>query len=160
MVGHVGVHRADHHHVVDALGDVGEKLAHLGAAFAVLGKLKGGPERRAGGPFGFEMAAVERLPVQLGEQRLGVERVHVGRAAVCKKMDHPLGTPRKMGHPRGSTTGSRGGPHRSLGGRLERGKAEQAKTHAAALKHGAAGKRTRRVRGSVLEHFLIRFGIP
>ena len=157
MVWHVGVHRADHHHVVYALGDVGKQFAHLGAAFPVFGKLERGAEGCTGRSFGFKMSAIERLPVQLGEQRLGVERIHVRRAAVCEKMDDPLGTALEMGKARGNAAHSGGRAHSIRAQRLERREAEQAKAHPAALEQRAARERTRWVSGSSLGHLFICF---
>ena len=90
VVGHVRVHRADDADVVNALRRLRENLTDLDAAPAVFLELVGRAEGRAGAALGAEFVG-QRFAVMLIERGLGVERVHVGRAAVEEDVDDALG---------------------------------------------------------------------
>ena len=101
MIRHIGLHGADDTYVINALGDVRKKFTHLDAAPSVFLKLERRLKRRAGAAFGGEIINRQWFAVELGEDRLGIKRVHVRRTAVGKDVDDALGLGGKMRSMRG-----------------------------------------------------------
>ena len=77
MIGHVGVHRANHRDVVDALRDVRKNLTHFNAALSILLELVWGWKRRAGFAFGAEVFHRERFARVFCERGLRIECIDV-----------------------------------------------------------------------------------
>ena len=92
LVGQIrGEHRADHGDVVDAAGQMRHGIGDPGAALSVAGELKRAAKQRPGRARVFHLAGdlVEiRLAVQLVQQRLGVEQIHLARPAIHEQVDH------------------------------------------------------------------------
>ncbi len=89
MIRHVGIHRADHTDVVDAVGDVWKYLANVDPASAMLRKL----ERRAKCRASLALSALrgrQGTTVILVENRLRIERIDVRHSAVQKEMNDSL----------------------------------------------------------------------
>jgi hypothetical protein len=101
VVGHVGVHRADHADVVDRLRRVLEEFAHLDPALAVLGELEHRRKRVARLALGLEILGGQGLPGEAVQGRLGIEGVDMGGAAVEEEMQDALGLSGVMGLARG-----------------------------------------------------------
>ena len=91
----VGVKRANHAHVVDALAEMREQLTDLDAALAVLFERERRLHERAGLALRGHRTAGERLPVVLREHGLGIERIDLREAAIHEEEDDALG-PRGM----------------------------------------------------------------
>ena len=91
VVGHVGVHRADHADVVDHAAAVWANSSLTSMPlwpYFWNGTASAAPRRSCARCAGW---ARQRLAVVLVEQRLGVERVDVRRPAVHEQVDDPLG---------------------------------------------------------------------
>ena len=95
MDGAIGIEAANEAQVVNALGGVREKRGHVAAALPVLLKLPGTAQQRriALGELAHDgpVAGRQRLAVVFFERRLGVERIHLARAADHEKKNHRLG---------------------------------------------------------------------
>ena len=96
VLGQVGVHGVDDAEVVDGLGHVGKELADPAAGLAVALKLEGRLHQALGLAQGLDVHCRRALAVVFLQQRLVVESVHVGDAAVHQQVDHPLGSGGKV----------------------------------------------------------------
>ena len=96
VVGHVGVHRADHRDVVHALGRVRENLADLRAALSVPLEFVRARIRRSGFALRPQVVHRKQLTGVFLQRRLWVERIHMRRPAVEENVNHPLGLGREM----------------------------------------------------------------
>ncbi len=135
MVGYVGVHGADDHQVVRALGDIGKDVTDFDPALAVFCKGKRGAEGCASGALGFQMARGQRLAVEPGQFGLGIKRIQVGRSAIGKKMDDAFSAAWKV---RGAGRKRRAADHGSLRGIGESSESEHAEPHSASRQKGPA----------------------
>ena len=91
------MHRVDHAQVVDMLGDMREQFAHRNPALAVLLELPRRLEqvvRRR--ELNARLIERQRFAIVPIEQRLGVERIDLRRAALHEHEDHPLRPCRKV----------------------------------------------------------------
>ena len=77
--------------VINALGHVRKEFADLNAALAVLPELERGRKGGAGFAFRPQILHGQRFAGIFLQSRLGIERIHVRRPAVHKKVDDPLG---------------------------------------------------------------------
>ena len=87
----VGMHGVDDAEIVDALRQVGEELADPAARLAMALELEGRLHQALGLAQGLDVHRRGALAVEFLQQRLVVEGVHVGDAAVHQEMNHPLG---------------------------------------------------------------------
>ena len=145
VIRHVGLHRSDDANVVDALADIGEDLADLDAALAVLLEFERRAEGRAGLALGPEILGRQFLARVRVEHRLGVEGVDLRRPTVHEQVDHPLRLRRQGGRLRrqrraGSRRGGRSGERTGFGQQpAERHRAE---AHAGSAEHLTSGHGT------------------
>ena len=129
-------------------GRLGEQLADLDAALAVLRELERRAHGRAGLALGAQIAAGQRLAVILVQQRLGIERVDLRRPAVHEQVHDLLGLAgkvRRLGRQRSAAppaVAARRAAQQPVGGQ-HAGQAQHAEAHAAAGEHLAAGERRR-----------------
>ena len=91
MIGHIGVHRANHRDVIDALRGMGEDFADFDSALAVLLKLERRRKSRARLAFRAQIRRWKRFSGVFVERRFGIERVHMGRSAIHEKVNDALG---------------------------------------------------------------------
>jgi hypothetical protein len=91
VVRHVGVHRADDAHVVDAFGGVLEEFADGDAALAVLLELEHARERAAGWAFRAQVVHRQGFARVLFQRGFGIPGVDVRAAAVQEDVDDALG---------------------------------------------------------------------
>ena len=104
VVDGIGVHRAHDANVVGNLCRVRQQVADPGTRFAMLLEAERGFDQRkaalAGCHRGQPLALADRLrqvlSAQLGQTRLGVERLDLGGAARLEKPDHALGLGREV----------------------------------------------------------------
>jgi hypothetical protein len=95
MIGDVGVHRANHADVVDAVPHVREDLADFDPALAPLPKRERRLERGARATLGLQVQR-HRLAVHPRQFGLGVERVDLRGPAIQEDVDDPLGPGLKL----------------------------------------------------------------
>ena len=91
------MHGVDDAEVVDALGHVGKEFADPAAGLAMALKLEGRLHQALGLAQGLDVHRRRPLAVVFLQQRLVVEGVHVGDAAVHQQMNHPLGPGGEVG---------------------------------------------------------------
>ena len=132
------MHRANDRDVVDRPGDVAKEVADFDAALAVLAEFEGRGQGGAGRALGGQHAAGEQLAGVLFEGGLGVEGIHMRRAAVHEDVDDVLGLCREMRHARREGVGARSGSLGSATDEVSEG--ERAEAHAAAMEQLAAGE--------------------
>ena len=87
----VGMHGVDDAEIVDALSHVGKELADPAAGLAMALELEGRLHQALGLALGLDVHGRGALAVVFLQQRLVVEGVHVGDAAVHQQVDHSLG---------------------------------------------------------------------
>ena len=95
-----GIERADQRDVIDLLGKVRQGIGNPHAALAALGKLERAFHQRPGRFGKLDFAGDLReviLPVPLVELVLGIEQVHLARAAVHEQVDDGFGPRRDSG---------------------------------------------------------------
>ena len=92
----VGMHGVDDAEIVDALRHVGKELADPAAGLAMALELEGRFHQALGLALGLDVHGRGALAVVLLQQRLVVEGVHVGDAAVHQQMNHAFGPGRKV----------------------------------------------------------------
>lgn len=96
MVGNVRMHGTDDGEVIDVLGDMRKKLAHLDPAFSVLPEAEGGLKRGARAAFSGQVVHGQRLSVQSSQSGFGVKCVNMGWPAIGKNVDDAFGFSWKM----------------------------------------------------------------
>ena len=141
--------------VIDAFADVRKELADFNAALAIFLELVRRLESRAGFAFGAQIFHGQKFARIFSQSRLGIERINVGRAAIGKNVNDPLGFAIKVGplrHERGagSNIGLGAGGARSQAPEKS-GQSEGAHAHATALKELSA------VPGQMVERRLVVF---
>src|ERR1700682_4863784 len=91
MVRYLGEDRVYEAHIVDALAEMRKYLAYFFAALSIFLESEWRFHQRAGLALMLEIAARHRLPVILGQCRLGIEAVDLRQAAIHEEKDHVLG---------------------------------------------------------------------
>ena len=157
MVRQIRLHRTDDRNIIDALADLGKNFTDFDATLTTPVELEGRCEGRAGLTFGPEIRDGQWLPVVLCQNRLRIERVHVGWTAIEEKMNDPFGLPREMRSPRRQwNQGFRGMRRRNkanLGKQICH--SQTAQSHPAAVQEFTAGQKGvfqfERVMGHILK---------
>src|SRR5712691_3561861 len=96
MVRHFSVQRTNHAEIVSAFTQPREDLGHLQATLAVSARPKWRLHQIASLPFTARTPTGKWLPIVLVQHGLGVERIHLGEAAVEKEKDDVFGAWGKM----------------------------------------------------------------
>src|SRR5579859_3436400 len=97
VIGNIGVHRADHANIINALGHVGKNLADLDSALGEFFELELRREPGAGLALGLQILHGQRLAGVFFQRGFGIEGVNVRRAAVGENVDDAPGFAGELG---------------------------------------------------------------